>query len=93
MKALVNAESGKELYDIPDEQPPLYYPLDLVLNTWLEHKMHHVLPESGGYMNQCPYLMRDWRTATMYHIRIEKGVFSAPLIPPAAPSWQNLMGD
>lgn len=48
MKALVNAEKGEEIYDIPDEQPPLHYPLDYVLDTWLERKVHHIYPEAGG---------------------------------------------
>ena len=95
MMKLVNAEKGEKIYDIPDEQPPLHYPIDYVLRTWLEHKYYHTYPEAGGYNDQCLFLMADWGTLTMYHIRVENGVFTEIVLPDVsdAPSWLDMGRD
>lgn len=93
MQLLITAEKGEGL--TPDEQEPLFYPLDYALDTWLEHKAHGAYPDSGSYGDQCPLLMRDWRTLTMYHIRVGRNVFTELVLSDTsnAPSWLDLAKD
>lgn len=43
-------------------------------------------------MDQDAELMADWDALSLWYIRCEKGVYSAPPIAEDAPSWQGLMG-
>lgn len=91
----MSAEKGEAIEETPDEQPPFHYPIDYVIRVWLEHKYYHNYPEPGGYNDQCPYLMADFHTLTMYHIRVDKNVFTEMMIPNTsdAPSWLDLAKD
>lgn len=56
-------ELGKnEPDDEPLDEPRLRYPLDYVIETWMEHRFHHRYPAPGGYDDQDDLLMRDWST-------------------------------
>ncbi len=92
MRLFVAMEKGEEDDEIPETPPPFSHEADYVLRTWLEHKLHHLYPESGGYNDQDPYLMKDWHTVNLYYMRAEKGVFTALPVSADAGSWLDLMG-
>lgn len=93
MQVLVKAEKGEDNDSVPNEQPAFYHDIDYVIRTWLEHRVHHTYPDPGGYNDQDERLMDDWHTMTMYYIRIEKGVFSAPPKMEGAQQWGDLLRD
>lgn len=73
--------------DVPDEPPPFQNEVGYVIQTWLEHKLHHTYPEQGGYNDQNLSLVDDWHIMNMYYVRILKGVSSALVMPEHGPSW------
>lgn len=95
MQVLVRAEAGEENNTVPDEQPTFHHEIDYVIRTWLERKMHHTYPEPGGYNDQDAQLVEDWHTMNMYHIRVEKGVFTEVALPgiDSAPNWMDMGRD
>ncbi len=93
MDVLVKAEKGESAGETPGEQPTFHYPIDYVIRTWIEHKLHHIYPDAGGYNDQCKYLMEDWHTVNMYHIRVAKGELSAQIIDEEAIPLQDLRRD
>jgi hypothetical protein len=92
LRRLIAAEKGEESDEIPDEQPPFNHDAHYVIHTWLERRLHGIYPEPGGLLDQDAELMADWDALSLWYIRCEKGVYSAPPISENAPSWQGLMG-
>jgi hypothetical protein len=93
MRVLVASDKNEELKDIPGEQPRFYHEVDYVMRTWLEHRLHHLYPEAGGYNDQDEYLMRDWHTLSMYYIRVYHGEFTAFVMPILGVSIDTLTRD
>lgn len=85
---MIRVEKGEdENDDVPDEPPPFQNEIDIVIRTWLEHKLHHTYPDVGGYLDQDSSLMDDWHIVNMYYSRVWHGVTQPVLIPKDAPSW------
>lgn len=56
--------------DSEDEAVYLYYPLDYVIHTWLDHRIGGAYPAPGGYDAQDAQLMDDWHTLNKRHLYI-----------------------
>jgi hypothetical protein len=95
MKAVVRAEKGETEDDdsLLDEPSKFINPIDYVIQTWFERKLHHIYPEPGGYNDQSDSLMKDWQTLGLYYLRAQKNIFSAPPTPNNPQEWLNYMGD
>ena len=57
----------------------LTYPLDYVIETWLEHKLHHTYPAPGGYDDQDALLMQDWSTVNR-RVNYYVGLYKTPAL-------------
>ena len=71
-------EKGEEDDDPLPELDPPWMDDDYVIQTWVEHKIHHTYPDSGGYNDQDPYLMEDWHTMNLCYARVMAGLFTVP---------------
>jgi hypothetical protein len=86
-------DKGEDLDYTPSTPRKLFHDADYVKRTWLEHKIHHLYPDPGGYNDQDAHLMLDWHTLNVYYTRVMHNDFSAPMIPMADTPWQDLMQD
>lgn len=93
MRVMLDKQIDGDEDEDDSDNPPFHHPLDYVMETWTEHKLHHTYPESGGYNDQDALLMKDWHTVNMYQLRVEKGIYTPLGVPDNAPSWHDLMGD
>lgn len=93
MDDVVRMDKGEQLEYTSSTPAKLFYDIDYVAQTWLEHKLHHLYPEAGGYNDQCPYLMKDWHTFNLYYSRVAHGDLNAPPLPTNPRPWDSLMGD
>lgn len=95
MMMLVDAEKGNEEGEIPTPPGDLHHDMDYVLETWMQHKLHHTYPCAGGYDDQDELLMQDWLALNVWYIRANRGAVSYdpnnPL--PEFPSVLDLMHD
>lgn len=92
MRQLVAAEKGEDDPTIPDEPTYLKSDVHYAIKTWFEHRLYHTYPSAGGYNDQDADLMDDWHVLNMYHIRVDKGVFSIMQMPENAPDINDLIG-
>lgn len=94
---MIDLVSIDKLEDKEREVPPtpgaLYYEAEYVIRTWLEHRLHHTYPESGGYNDQCEFLMRDWHAMNVYYSRVYAGHHGESLVPDNAVPLKSIMRD
>lgn len=46
------------------EFPGLHYPLEYMIDTWLDHRRHGKYPDTGSYNDQDPLWLQDMRLMT-----------------------------
>jgi hypothetical protein len=92
MRDVVKIDKGEELEYTSTTPRTFFYDVDYVIRTWLEHKIHHLYPDPGGYNDQDAYLMLDWHTMNVYYTRVMNDDFSTLKIPMADTPWEDLMG-
>lgn len=80
MRHLVALEKGEDNGEL-SEPAPLHCDSERVINTWMQHKIHHTYPRAGGYDDQDEYLMRDWQTMNLYYTRAQAGIYTPILTP------------
>jgi hypothetical protein len=92
MRRVIAAEKGEELEGDLAEPYKLFHEVTYAVHTWFDHRKHGGYPEMGGYNSQCPFLMADWSTLSLYHSRVEHGIFNSLYTPDNAPPIDSLMG-
>lgn len=95
MKLVVSAEKGEPDDAVPPRPDDLENDADYVMETWLQHRIHHTYPEPGGYNDQDETLMRDWKTMNLWHLRVSAGytLYDDIDLMPVPPNVLNLMHD
>lgn len=91
MERLIAAEKGEPFKDALDMPSKLSHEVNYAIRTWLDHRKHGSYPKPGGYDRQCPFLMADWHTLSLYHSRVENGDYVSMTLPTDAPDISTLM--
>lgn len=100
------AELNQSLDDNENEDetefPGLHYPLDYMVDTWLDHRKYGKYPESGSYNDQDPLWWADMRLMTMrfnrWIRRLQKEDGDGDVVDKLTGGtqgthWNNLVGD